>query len=108
MWNDGNFFIGFDRSRGVTKSGERVAVNVADLVKRCTVMKKSDITISVTDNAANMKKSTELRQLDPFTYMLRTPYGMNPMFEDIEQLPEIKAEVSADAYFSKWLVQNQQ
>jgi hypothetical protein len=71
-------------------------------------MKKSDITISVTDNAANMKKSTELRQLDPFTYMLRTPYGMNPMFEDIEQLPEIKAEVSADAYFSKWLVQNQQ
>ena len=74
-------------------------------------MKKSDITIPVTDNAANMKKSTVLQQLDPFTYMLRTsctPYGMNLLFEDIEQLPEINAEVSADAYFSKWLVQNQQ
>ena len=95
----------------MTKSGERVAVDVGDLVKRCTMMKKSDITISVTDNAANMKKSSELRQLDPFTYMLRTsctPYGMNLLFEDIEKLPEINAEVSAVAYFSKWLVQNRQ
>jgi hypothetical protein len=75
------------------------------------MMKKSDITIPVTDNAANMKKSTVLQQLDPFTYMLRTsctPYGMNLLFEDIEQLQEINAEVSAVAYFSKWLVQDRQ
>jgi hypothetical protein len=29
VWNDEKFFIGCDRSRGVTKSGERVAVDVA-------------------------------------------------------------------------------